>query len=63
MAREALALLRLGVYDLAHCPDVPPNGVINEAIELGKQYGTRETQAFINGILDKIARTYRQGGK
>jgi N utilization substance protein B len=63
MARVDLALLRLGAHELLYCPDVPPNVVINEAIELGKQYGTRETQAFINGILDKIARTYRQGGK
>ncbi len=61
MSRVDLALLRLATYELLFCPDVPPSVVINEAIEIGKDYGTRETPAFINGILDKISRTHRQG--
>ncbi|BCR04768.1 N utilization substance protein B [Desulfuromonas versatilis] len=60
MARVDLSLLRLTTYELLYRPDVPSNAAINEAIELGKQYGTKETPAFINGILDKISRVHRQ---
>ncbi len=60
MARVDLSLLRLTAYELLYRPDVPSNAAINEAIELGKQYGTKETPAFINGILDKISRVHRQ---
>ena len=60
MARVDLALLRLSAYELLYRPDIPINVVINEAIEIGKRYGTKETPAFINGILDRIARTCRQ---
>jgi N utilization substance protein B len=38
-----------------HRPDVPMKVVINEAIELGKKYGSESSGAFINGVLDKIA--------
>ena len=59
MARVDLALLRLATFELLCRPDVPASVVLNEAIELGKQYGTRETPAFVNGILDKISRQAR----
>ncbi|MDT8441275.1 MAG: transcription antitermination factor NusB [Desulfuromonadales bacterium] len=59
MARVDLALLRLGVFELLNCPDVPHNVVINEAIELGKRFGTVETPPFINGVLDQVARKHR----
>jgi N utilization substance protein B len=48
-------LLRIAVYELLFCDDIPPKVSINEAIELGKLYGTRETRRFLNGILDRIA--------
>ncbi len=48
-------LLRIAVYELLFCDDIPPKVSINEAIELGKLYGTRETKRFLNGILDRIA--------
>lgn len=60
MARVDLALLRLSAYELMYRPDIPVNVVINEAIEIGKRYGTKETPAFINGILDRISRSCRQ---
>ena len=60
MARVDLALLRLSAYELLYRPDIPINVVINEAVEIGKRYGTKETPAFINGILDRISRTCRQ---
>ena len=48
-------ILRIAVYELLFCEDIPPKVSINEAIELGKLYGTRETQRFLNGVLDRIA--------
>lgn len=60
MARVDLALLRMSAYELMFRPDIPVNVVINEAIEIGKRYGTKETPAFINGILDRISRTSRK---
>lgn len=59
MARVDLALLRMATYELLCSSDVPANVVINEAIEIGKGFGTKETPAFINGILDQIARHTR----
>jgi len=59
MARVDLAILRLAAFELICCPDVPHNVVINEAIELGKRFGTLETSAFINGILDHLAQQHR----
>ncbi len=47
-------ILRLGAYELLHRPDVPPKVAINEAIELAKTYGGKDSGAFVNGILDKI---------
>ena len=50
-----LSILRIGVYELLYQPDIPTPVVIDEAIEIAKRYGTKESPAFINGILDKIA--------
>ena len=47
-------ILRMAIYELQHCPDVPPKVAINEAIELGKRYSTANSGAFINGILDRV---------
>ena len=47
-------VLRVAVCELFHRPDVPPAVVIDEAVEIGKAFGTGESGAFINGILDAI---------
>ncbi|MCZ6689185.1 MAG: transcription antitermination factor NusB [Planctomycetota bacterium] len=47
-------VLRLGVYEIGWVDEVPPKVAINEAIELAKRYGSAESGAFVNGILDKI---------
>lgn len=47
-------LLRLALYELLHHPEIPSKVVINEAVELAKRYGTEESSAFVNGILDRI---------
>ncbi len=47
-------LLRLAAYELLYEPEVPPKVVINEAVDLAKRYGTEESGAFVNGVLDHI---------
>jgi N utilization substance protein B len=57
-------ILRAAVYELLYCPDIPYKVSINEAIEVGKKYGTPDSGKFINGILDKIAKeTEKETGK
>jgi N utilization substance protein B len=46
-------VIRLALFELKHCPEVPVNVAINEAIELAKRYGTVEASAFVNGLLDR----------
>ena len=53
MARVDRNLLRLGLYELKYADDVPAKVAINEAIEIAKRYGTNESSAFVNGILDR----------
>lgn len=47
-------ILRMALFELMHCPDIPPKVTINEAIELGKKYSTANSGAFVNGILDRV---------
>ena len=48
------SILRLSVYQLKFCPDIPPKVVINEAIELAKKFSTAQSPAFVNGVLDAV---------
>lgn len=54
MASVDRNVLRMAVYELTYCPDVPPKVAINEAIELGKKFSTANSGGFVNGILDRI---------
>lgn len=47
-------VLRMAIYELLYCEDIPPKVSINEAIELGKKYSTANSGAFVNGILDRV---------
>ncbi len=47
-------ILRLGVYELLFRKSIPSKVTINEAIEIGKKFGTDDSGAFINGILDSV---------
>ncbi|MCK5940467.1 MAG: transcription antitermination factor NusB, partial [Planctomycetes bacterium] len=47
-------VLRMAVYELMWCDDVPPKVAINEAIEIGKKFSTANSGGFVNGILDRI---------
>lgn len=51
--------LRIGVYEMIFQEDVPPKVAMDEAIEMAKRFGSKESGAFVNGILDRIARTRR----
>jgi N utilization substance protein B len=52
--------MRIAVYEMLHCDDIPAKVSINEAIDIGKRYGTDESGAFINGILDSIRKMIDQ---
>jgi N utilization substance protein B len=54
-------ILRFSVYELLFRPDIPAAVAINEAVDIAKKYSTSESYSFINGILDKIARTGGRG--
>jgi len=54
-----MALLRLGVDELMHRPDVPYRVVIDEYVELAKTFGAEESHKYINGVLDKLSRQLR----
>jgi len=56
-------ILRLATYELLECEDVPPNVSINEAVELAKRFGEKDSRAFVNGILDRIATETGRGGR
>ena len=48
-------ILRLAIFELMFCDDIPPKVVLNEAVELGKKFGSDKSGSFVNGILDKVA--------
>ena len=48
------SILRLSVYHLMFCTDIPPKVVINEAIEIAKKFSTMQSSGFINGVLDAV---------
>ncbi len=55
MSRIDRNILRLGTFELSKRDDIPKKVSINEAVEMAKKFGTEESFAFINGLLDRIA--------
>lgn len=51
-------VLRMAIFELLYCEDIPPKVSINEAIELGKKFSTANSGAFVNGILDRVKSEY-----
>jgi N utilization substance protein B len=49
------AILLMSTWELANCPEIPYRVVLNEAIELAKQFGSNEGHRYVNGVLDKVA--------
>ncbi|MBO7148544.1 MAG: transcription antitermination factor NusB [Clostridia bacterium] len=56
MPKVSLALMRICVYELIFEADIPTNVSLNEAVELAKKYDGDDAPAFVNGVLNKIAK-------
>jgi transcription antitermination protein NusB len=52
----ARPVLIMGAFELLHADDAPPAVVMNECIEIAKEYGTEETGKFVNGVLNALAK-------
>lgn len=55
-----LAVLRLALYELVHCPELPYKVIIDEALKLVKTFGAVESFKYVNGLLDKVAKKLPQ---
>lgn len=53
-------ILYIGIFELLHSPDVPKAVVINEAIEIAKEFSDENSSKFINGVLNSVANHYRK---
>jgi len=49
-------ILRMGLCELIHFPDIPQKVCINESIEIAKKYSSANARKFVNGILDSVYR-------
>ena len=57
ISKVSLAIMRICVYEMLYCDDIPYNISINEAVELAKKFDYDKAPSFINGIVNKIAET------
>jgi N utilization substance protein B len=57
LARVDLSLLRLAVYEMMAHPEIPHAVTIDEAVEIAGRFGSGDSPAFVNGVLDRVART------
>ena len=55
-------VMRIAVFELLYCDDIPPKVSINEAVDVGKKFGSEESGAFINGIMDSIRGALEEAG-
>ncbi len=56
ISRVALTVMRLALYEVLYCEEIPVSVSLNEAVELTKIYGGDEEAAFVNGVLGGIVR-------
>ena len=63
MATVDRNILRLATFEMMAVDDTPLKVILNEAIELSKRYGSEDSSAFVNGVLDKIGSSLRPGQK
>jgi len=57
------SVLRLAVFEFLYRPDIPTKVSINEAVELGKKFGSEDSGSFINGVLDRIRLHVEEEGR
>ncbi len=55
-------IMRIAVFEMLKRDDIPASVSINEAVEIGKKFGTRDSGSFINGVLDRIRSVENMGG-
>jgi transcription antitermination protein NusB len=56
-------ILRVAIFEMLYSPEIPPKVAIDEALELGKKFGSEDSKDFINGILDKVLREHYDKGE
>jgi N utilization substance protein B len=54
MAAVDRNVLRLGAFELLHTPETPPSVALDESVELARRYGSADSPAFVNGVLDRL---------
>jgi transcription antitermination protein NusB len=54
MSKVDISILRMALFEFLYCDDIPPKVSINEAVDLGKTFGSENSGSFINGILDAL---------
>lgn len=60
IAKVDLAILRLAIFELLFREDIPPVVSINEAIDLAKEFSSKEARRFVNGVLDNVKGTLKR---
>jgi len=55
-------ILRLAVYQIGFCPDIPGRVILNEAIEMARKFSTEQSPRFVNGVLDAVLKLSRPFG-
>lgn len=63
MSRLDRCILRLAAFEICFLDDIPPKVSIDEALEIGKRFGSENSGRFINGVLDNIYSTLVQQGR
>jgi transcription antitermination protein NusB len=56
-------VMRMAVYEMLHCPDIPPAVSINEAVDIAKFFGSAGSGKFVNGVLDRIRKDMHKAAK
>jgi len=57
------AILRMGAFELTHRQDIPWRVIINECVELAREFGAEQSHKYVNGILDNLARRTRDDAR
>ncbi len=63
MSRLDRCILRIAAFEILFMEDIPPKVSIDEALEIGKKFGSENSGSFINGILDNIYNSIVEEGK
>ena len=56
---KELVVLRIGAFELLHCPESPVRVVLDECVDLANRFGSEQGHAYVNAVLDKASRTWR----